>query len=110
LVRKLLVERIAVVSFVPDEPLRITRNPETIEGVFDQSHFSRRSAFCPSGDRKTIAVNDCRDLGSFTHPCSDDKSPPVTSGKRSRDERCDRTDWEYGQSFVEPRTGDRSPN
>jgi hypothetical protein len=76
LVREFVIERVAIVGFVPDEPLRITANPETIESVFDQGHFSRRSAFCPSGDRKTIAVNDCHDLGSFAPLGLSDLAPP----------------------------------
>ena len=71
-----LIERIAVVGLVADEPVRVARYPEAIESVFDQSHFSRRSAFCPSGDRKTIAVNDCHDLGSFAPLGLPDLVPP----------------------------------
>ena len=72
----LFVERIAIVSFVADESLRIARHPKTIESVLDQGHFSRRSAFRPSGDRKTIAVNDCHDLGSLAPLCLPDLAPP----------------------------------
>ena len=76
-----LIERIAVVGLVADEPVRVARYPEAIESVFDQSHFSRRSAFCPSGDRKTITGDDNHDLGflspTWSPPFCLNESPVV---------------------------------
>ena len=111
LVRKLLVKRFSIVgvgfaclrgaSAVPDEPFRITRTPETVEGFTDQGHFSRRSAFCSSGDRKTIAVDDCHDLGSFAPLGLPDltptffaetKVPSITHSSRSSPPRS-RSSW-----------------
>lgn len=85
------IERIAVVSvaigclrFTPavyNQALGLADHPEIFEGRFDQFHLNRRSAFCPSGDRKTITGDDNHDLGflspTWSPPFCLNESPVV---------------------------------
>lgn len=73
---KIAIKRIAVVGLVTNEPLGSFGQKQVIQRRFHQSHFSRRSAFCPSGDRKTIAVDDSHDLGSLASLGLPDLEPP----------------------------------
>lgn len=65
------IERIAVVSAISDHSLRRRRGEALLNGGFDEASFMWRSASNPHGDRKTMALRDCHDLGPLTvEPCS----------------------------------------
>ncbi len=63
--KKTSVESIAVVRFVADEPLRQILRPCSIESLFNQRYFVRRSVGNAGGDRNTMAVCDRHDLASL---------------------------------------------
>ena len=62
---KALVERIAVVSFVPDQSSGKLTNEAGSKGVFDEGDFMWRSRGHKDGNRKTKAVCHCHDLTTF---------------------------------------------
>jgi hypothetical protein len=64
-----LIQRIAVVSAIPNHALRHSAYVALAERVFDQFRLMWRSACNPDGDRKTMAVRDCHDLAPFTAAC-----------------------------------------
>src|ERR1700723_3371256 len=55
----------AVVGFVPDQSCRPLGHHAFFQGAFHQLHFSRRSAFCPHGERKPMTVCHTDDLGAL---------------------------------------------
>jgi len=57
-----LVQRIAVIGAVADQPLRVLSGKAFLERAFDQSDFMRRSTFRGYGDRKTRAICHCHEL------------------------------------------------
>lgn len=57
------VERIAVISPVANKAIGCSSHKTRIEGLFDERDFMRRSTCNPGGDRKTMAVCNCHDLG-----------------------------------------------
>jgi hypothetical protein len=59
------IEPIAVISLVSYQALGHFGHESFFQGFFDQLHFSRRSAFCPQGERKTVAVCNAHDLGAL---------------------------------------------
>ena len=65
LVLKLRVEFVAVVGFIADQPSWLLCNKRSLKGSLDKGDFMRRSTFCVNGDRKTIAVRHCHDIGPF---------------------------------------------
>src|SRR5205823_3497514 len=60
-----LIQRIAVVGTIPDQPLRQRSYVALAERVFDQFRLMWRSACNPDSERKTMAVRDCHDLAPF---------------------------------------------
>ncbi len=60
------VERIAVVGLVPNQSRRRGAAEPGAERLLDQSAFMRRSTANPEGERKTMAVRNCHDLGPFS--------------------------------------------
>src|SRR5580704_11701154 len=74
------VEFVAVIGFVSDKPLgRLWHRPLFQRGLH-QRHFSRRSAFCPQGERKTMAVCNAHDLGALAALGFADAEPPFLAG------------------------------
>src|SRR5262245_34743949 len=65
LLQHFLVQRVTVVALVANEALRHIGDKSLLQGLTDQFHFSRASTFCAYGDRKTIAVCNCHDLGAL---------------------------------------------
>ena len=65
LVSQPLIQPIAVVGRISDQPFRQGAYVALAERVFDQRRLIRRSACNPDGDRKTMAVRDCHDLAPF---------------------------------------------
>jgi len=60
-----LVQAIAVIGLVADEPFGQPEEKTAPEGSLDQFHFMRRSTFHVSGDRKTRSVCNGHDLRAF---------------------------------------------
>src|SRR5215469_18580110 len=61
-----LIQRITVVGLVADQSRRRGLAEAGLESSFDQSAFMRRSARNPGGERKTMAVGNCHDLGPLS--------------------------------------------
>src|SRR5260370_15593227 len=64
-----LIQRIAVVGPVADHSLRRRHREALLDGGFDETSFMGRSASNPGGDRKTMALRNCHDLGPFAAAC-----------------------------------------
>jgi hypothetical protein len=76
LLLQFVIQRIAVVGAVTDQPLRRCRRETLLEGGFDEPSFMRRSACNPHGNRKTMAVRNCHDLGPFAAACWTNSTAP----------------------------------
>ncbi len=63
LLAKPLVERITVISSVSKKAIGCVLEKAVVDRLFDERGFMRRSTRNPGGDRKTMAVCDCHDLG-----------------------------------------------
>ncbi len=61
-----LVESIAVIGFVANEPVRQFIDEALVKRLFDEPDFVGRSILNADGERKTSAVCNCHDLGPFT--------------------------------------------
>src|SRR5262249_28058196 len=70
------VEPIAVIRHVSDELRRLLIKQARVERRFNQRHFMRRSTFDPNGERKTMAVCNCHDLGPLAALRFSDGGPP----------------------------------
>src|SRR5450759_4134153 len=64
-----LVEPVRVVRLVADEVLGEFVEKALPQDFFDQLGFMRRSTSNPHGDRKTMALRNCHDLGPFAAAC-----------------------------------------
>src|SRR5262249_4375703 len=62
----LLIQSIAVVSFIADDSLGRFRDKALLDCLVDQRYFSRGSTRCAKGDRKTMAVRNCHDFSAFS--------------------------------------------
>ena len=60
---ELRIEFVAGVGFIADQSSRLLSKKRLLKGSLDKGDFMRRSTFCVNGDRKTIAVRHCHDLG-----------------------------------------------
>src|SRR5580698_3970858 len=80
LLQQLFIQPVAVVSLVPNQAFRHVRHHARLQGGLDQLHFSRRSAFCPQGERKTMAVCHTHDLGALAPLGFPHQSPPFLAG------------------------------
>src|SRR6266700_7603949 len=80
LLHQLLVQPVAVVRLVPDQTLGHIRHEARFQRGRNQFHFSRRSAFCPQGERKTMAVGNTHDLGALAPRSFSHQSPPFLAG------------------------------
>jgi hypothetical protein len=65
LLGKKIVQRVAVVSAIPNQAFRLLRHEAVLDRSRDQLLLMRRSACNPEGDRKTMAVCDCHELAPF---------------------------------------------
>ena len=72
----LFVERIRVVGFVADEPLRQFVEEASGQNSFHKPTLGRRSAFDRYGERKTIARGDSDDLGALAALGGTDSEAP----------------------------------
>src|SRR5512146_1966496 len=66
LLAQALIQRIAVISLVPNQSRRRGPAEPGPDGLLDESAFMRRSTANPEGERKTMAVRNCHDLGPFS--------------------------------------------
>jgi hypothetical protein len=57
------VELVAVVRLVPNQLLGKRLQEALYQGVFDELRFMSRTTRNPAGERKTIVVGHCHDLG-----------------------------------------------
>lgn len=78
--QQVLVQRVAVVGLVANQPLRIAREKSTLKSVFDKSYLAPRSTLDTYGDRKTRAVCNCHDLGPLAFLGFPDTEPPFLAG------------------------------
>jgi hypothetical protein len=78
--QQVLVQSVAVVGLVSDQPLRRALGKSTLKSVLDKSYFAPRSTFDTYGDRKTRAVCDCHDLGPLALLGFADTEPPFLAG------------------------------
>ena len=69
LLLQLGIQRITIISAVTDQSLRRGRGKALFDGGGNEASFMRRSACNPHGDRKTMAVRNCHDLGPFAAAC-----------------------------------------
>ncbi len=74
------VQAIAVVRFVSDESLRHLGDQPCFQSGRYEGVFSRASTFCPSGDRKTMAVCNGHELGAFAALGLAHAAPPFLAG------------------------------
>lgn len=79
---KFAVEGIAVVSLVAYQAPKYLLHPHFFERGFDQAYFSRRSAFCPSGDRKAMPFENCHELCSLAPLGLSDLKPSFFAGTK----------------------------
>src|SRR5271154_4147886 len=77
---QLFIQPVAIIRFVPDQAFGHIGYDARLQGGSDQLHFSRRSAFCPQGERKTMAVCNAHDLGALAPLGLPDLSPPFLAG------------------------------
>jgi len=75
--RELSIESVAVVSLVPDEPLRQGPDEAGLQGVDDVSRFMSLTTRNPQGDRKTMAVRHCHELGRLAASSDSNKRTPL---------------------------------
>jgi hypothetical protein len=80
LVQKLFIQSVAVVGFIPDQLLRYVGYDPGVQRSRHQLYFSWRSAFCPQGERKTVAVCHTHDLGALAPLGLADQTPPFLAG------------------------------
>jgi hypothetical protein len=78
--QQVLIQSVAVVGLVPDQPLRRALGKSALKSVFDKSYLAPGSIFDTYGDRKTIAVCDCHDLGPLALLGFSDTEPPFLAG------------------------------
>lgn len=81
-IAKLAVKFVTVVSLISYKLIRSIQGKAAINGISDQFHFVRRSAFNVSGDRNTRSVCDGHDLGAFAAFCLADSMTPFFAGAK----------------------------
>ena len=77
-----LIQRVAVVSTVSDQPLRRLLDKPAVQRLFYERDLMRRSTGCATGDRKTRAVCHCHDLGPFAPLGLPNSSAPFLAGAK----------------------------
>src|SRR5882724_13679054 len=82
LLHELFIESVTVVGLVPDQAFRDVSHDPRVQRRGDQFYFSRRSAFCPQGERKTMAVCNTHDLGALAPLGFPHLSPPFLAGTK----------------------------
>ena len=80
LMHELLIQSVAVVGFISDQLQRHIGHDPGVQRGRHQLYFSWRSAFCPQGERKTMAVCQTHDLGPLAPLGLADQAPPFLAG------------------------------
>jgi hypothetical protein len=79
---KPLIKRVRVVGFVADQALWVFVEEARVERLLNQLGLVRRSTLDAYGDRKTIAVCHCHDLGALAALGFADVRPPFFAGAK----------------------------
>src|SRR6478735_7127327 len=82
LLQNLSVQPVTVVRLVSNEPLRQISYEPLLQRFSHQFYFSRASTLCAYGDRKTIAVCNCHDLGALAAFSLSHAEPPFLAGAK----------------------------
>src|SRR5215471_2246051 len=82
LIEQFLIERITIVGLVSHQALRNIRYESLLQRLADQFHFSRASTLCAYGERKTVAVCNCHDLGALAALGLSHTEPPFLAGAK----------------------------
>src|SRR3990172_7916279 len=92
LLLKFRIKLVAVISLIPDQPSRPLAKKRLLKGSLDKGDFMRRSTFCVNGDRKTIAVRHCHDLGPLaTFGFANTRAPFFAAAKVASMKHSDRS-------------------
>ena len=75
-----LVEPVTVISLVSNQSFRHVGHDALVQCLLHQLHFRWRSALCPQGERKTMAVCNAQDLGALAAFGLPDQTPPFLAG------------------------------
>lgn len=75
-----LIKAVTIIGFIANQSIRCKFCKTTIDGLFNQRHFMGRNTFHVSGDRKTISVCDCHDLGALAPLRLADSKTPFFAG------------------------------
>jgi hypothetical protein len=70
LLGQLIAQSVTVVAFISNQPFWLLGHKTVLDGNRDQLLLMWRSTCNPKGDRKTMAVCDCHELGPFADECS----------------------------------------
>lgn len=76
-----LIQLVRIVGAIANHPLRPGCGKTLLESDFDKFGFMWRSACNPGGDRKTMAVCNCHDLGPLPRRVGSTAVPPFSPGK-----------------------------
>ena len=79
---KPVIEPIAVIGLISDEPVRGMHDKAAVDGRINQRYFVGRSTCHVCGDMNTRSVRDCHDLGAFATLCLADSKPPFFAGTK----------------------------
>src|SRR3974390_3519809 len=76
LLQNFTIQRITIVSLISNESLGDISHESLLKGLSHQFDFSRASTVCAYGERKTIAVCNCHDLGALAAFSLSHTEPP----------------------------------
>jgi len=82
LLQNFTVQAVTVVSLIPNESLRDVSDESLLQRLGDQFYFGRASTVCAYGERKTIAVCNCHDLGALPTFSFSHTEPPFLAGAK----------------------------
>jgi len=82
LLQNLTVQPVTVISLIANESLRNISNEALLQCLSHQFYFSRASTVCAYGDRKTMAVCNCHDLGALSAFSLSHAEPPFLAGAK----------------------------
>ena len=74
------VQAITIVGFIANQSLRHLRDQPRLQGGRYEGVFSRASTFCPSGERKTMAVCNGHEFGALAALGLAHAAPPFLAG------------------------------
>ena len=89
--RQFIVQRIAVISLVPNDSFGKLDQESAFDGLSDQLHFMRRSAGHVEGVRKTRAVCNGHDLGPLAPFSFPNAKAPLFAGEKDPSMKASRT-------------------